>query len=215
MARADRVTAINAAPTSTGVTVIGGREWLEHRDRPGGRHPGSTVRVLDVYGRDVAPGTVGRVFLRPSGGCGVDLPLRQRHQHGRRRLRGRSVTLGWLDADGYLCLADRAADVLVTATGRGLPGAGRGGAGRASRRALVGRDRPARRSATAAGIERVHAVVDTAGADVTAAALHAWAAQRLPPAATPGTVELVDRPLRDDAGKVRRSRLRSARVSQA
>ena len=61
---------------------------------------------------------------------------------------------------------------------------------------------------------RVHAVVEADPAQVTPDELIAWVREHLSIYKVPRTVELVDEPLRDDAGKVRRAQLRAERVTQ-
>jgi bile acid-coenzyme A ligase len=58
----------------------------------------------------------------------------------------------------------------------------------------------------------VHAIVEADPAEVSAAELLAFVGERLVTYKLPRTVEFVDVPLRDDAGKVRRSALRAERV---
>jgi bile acid-coenzyme A ligase len=59
---------------------------------------------------------------------------------------------------------------------------------------------------------RIHAVIQPrAGLDLDD--LHAHLAVRLVAYKRPRSIELVDEPLRDDAGKVRRSQLRAERVA--
>jgi len=58
---------------------------------------------------------------------------------------------------------------------------------------------------------RIHAIVK-AGAAVTAEELSAHLADRLVTYKRPRSYEFVDEPVRDDAGKVRRSALREARL---
>jgi bile acid-coenzyme A ligase len=59
----------------------------------------------------------------------------------------------------------------------------------------------------------IHAIVHAKGA-VTPEALKAHLAERLVSYKQPRTYEFVDEPLRDDAGKVRRSALRDARLKK-
>jgi bile acid-coenzyme A ligase len=61
--------------------------------------------------------------------------------------------------------------------------------------------------------QRVHALVQPKG-DLTADDLRAHLAERLVRYKIPRSFELVDTPLRDDAGKVRRSALRDAAVAR-
>ena len=60
--------------------------------------------------------------------------------------------------------------------------------------------------------ERVHAVVDVAGADVSADELVSHVAERLVRYKVPRSVEIVHELLRDDSGKLRRSALRADRL---
>ena len=79
-------------------------------------------------------------------------------------------------------------------------------------------EHPAVRSSAVIGLpdddlgERVHAVVDVAEATVELDELLAFVAERLVRYKVPRSVELVREPVRDDAGKVRRSALRAARL---
>jgi bile acid-coenzyme A ligase len=58
----------------------------------------------------------------------------------------------------------------------------------------------------------VHAIVQADADEVSAAELLAFLAERLTTYKLPRTIEFVDEPLRDEAGKVRRSTLRAARI---
>jgi bile acid-coenzyme A ligase len=108
---------------------------------------------------------------------------------------------GHLDGEGYLFLADRGGD-RITRAGTSLYPA-------EVERVLE--SHPAVRSALAVGVpdedlgQRVHAITDVAGAVVGVEELLAWARDRLDPEKRPDTLELVREPLRDDAGKARRS----------
>ena len=80
-------------------------------------------------------------------------------------------------------------------------------------------EHPAVRSCAVIGLpdedkgNRVHAIVEADAGSVTEEELLAFAAE--PPrrsTSCPRTVEFVDEPLRDDAGKVRRTQLRAERL---
>jgi len=60
----------------------------------------------------------------------------------------------------------------------------------------------------------VHAIVEADGSGLTAPDLLSFAATQLAAYKLPRTVEFVDVPLRNDAGKIRRSALRAERVSK-
>jgi bile acid-coenzyme A ligase len=59
--------------------------------------------------------------------------------------------------------------------------------------------------------QRVHAVVERRDASLDADALTAFLREHLVLAKVPRSIEFVDGPVRDDAGKVRRSALRAVR----
>ena len=204
----ERVYEVYAGTESQGVTVIRGDEWLQRPGSVGRPALGTAFRVLDPDGRDVPPGTVGEVFMMPPDGPGTT--------YSYRGAQPRSVDgweslgdLGRLDADGYLYLADRSADLILS-----------GGANVYPAEVEAALDtHPAVRSSAVIGLpdddlgERVHAVVDVADAEVDPAELVAHVARQLVRYKVPRTVELVREPLRDDAGKVRRSALRAQRLA--
>jgi bile acid-coenzyme A ligase len=206
----ERVVEVYAGTESQGVTVIDGREWLEHPGSVGRPALGSRFRILDADGRDVPAGETGEVFMMPASGPGSTYTYRGAE--------ARSVDgweslgdLGRLDADGYLYLADRSADLILS-----------GGANVYPAEVEAAFDsHPAVRSSAVVGLpdddlgERVHAIVDVADADVWPADLLAHVAQQLVRYKVPRTIEIVHEPLRDDAGKLRRSALRAARLDQA
>ncbi|MDT7570325.1 MAG: bile acid-coenzyme ligase [Actinomycetota bacterium] len=203
----DRVVELYAGTESQGVTVIGGREWLEHPGSVGKPVLGSRFRVLDEHGRDVPPGTVGEIFMMPADGPGSTYRYRgaqPRDVDGWESL----GDLGSLDEEGYLYLADRSADLILS-----------GGANVYPAEVEAALDaHPAVRSSAVFGLpdddlgERVHAVVDVDDADVSVAELLAHVAQQLVRYKVPRTIEVVRDLLRDDSGKLRRSALRADRL---
>jgi bile acid-coenzyme A ligase len=203
----ERVVELYAGTESQGVTVIDGREWLQRPGSVGRPVLGSRFRVLDEHGRDVPAGTVGEVFMMPADGPGTTYRYRGAAPRG---IDGWESLgdLGHLDEDGYLFLADRSADLILS-----------GGANIDPAEVEAALDaHPAVRSSAVIGLpdddlgERVHALVDVADADVTADALLAYVAARLVRYKVPRTIEVVREPLRDDAGKLRRSALRAERL---
>jgi bile acid-coenzyme A ligase len=204
----DRVVEVYAGTESQGVTVIGGREWLERPGSVGRPALGSRFRVLDERGDDVPVGQVGEVFMMPAGGTGSTYRYRGAEP---RSIDGWESLgdLGRLDADGFLYLADRSADLILSGGANVYP---------AEVEAVLDAH-PAVRSSAVLGLpdddlgERVHAVVDVVDADVDEAELLAWVGERLVRYKVPRSLELVREPLRDDAGKVRRSALRAARLT--
>jgi bile acid-coenzyme A ligase len=117
--------------------------------------------------------------------------------------------MGWLDEDGYLYLVERKSDMILVGGANVYP---------AEIEAALDAH-PAVRSSAVIGLpdedlgSRVHAIVD-AIAPVTEAELRAHLAGRLVVYKVPRSFEFVREPLRDDAGKVRRSALREARLAR-
>ncbi len=191
-------------------TLISGTEWLEHRGSVGRPSGDRKVRILDPEGKECPPGTVGEVYMMPPGGRGSTY-----------RYIGAEATatpegwetlgdLGYLDEDGYLYLADRKTDMIVVGGANVYP-------------AVVesaGESHPALRASAVIGLpdadrgQRLHAIVETAE-PLSDDALRAHVAGQLVAYKVPRSFERVDEPLRDDAGKVRRSALREARVGGA
>jgi bile acid-coenzyme A ligase len=203
----ERVVELYAGTESQGVTVIDGREWLEHPGSVGRPALGSQFRILDREGRDVPAGVTGEVYMMPAGGPGSTYRYRGAEP---RSLDGWESLgdLGHLDADGYLYLADRSADLILT-----------GGANVYPAEVEAALDaHPAVRSSAVFGLpdddlgERVHAVVDVADAEVAVDELLAHVSARLVRYKVPRSLEVVREPLRDDAGKLRRSALRAERL---
>ena len=190
-----------------GGTLITGSEWLEHPGSVGKPTGGRKLRVLDAEGRELPPGEVGEVFMLPPGGQGSTY----RYVGATARADGEGWEtlgdLGYLDEDGYLYLTDRRTDMIVTAGENVYPAEVEG--------ALLAH--PGVQSCAVIGLpdedlgQRVHAIVQ-ARPGVDEAALRAHLGEQLLRYKTPRTFEFVDVPLRDEAGKVRRSALRDARL---
>lgn len=203
----ERILELYAGTEANGLTVIRGDEWLEH---PGsvGRPVGCELRILDPEThRELPAGEIGEVYMRSRRGAGETY-----------RYVGAEPTLvdgfdtigdlGWLDGDGYLHLADRRTDLIISGGANVYP---------AEVEAAID-THPAVRSSAVIGLpdddlgQRVHAVVD-ATEEVDEAQLLEHLAERLARYKVPRSVELTDEgPLRGDDGKVRRSALRQARM---
>ncbi|HSJ90999.1 MAG TPA: acid--CoA ligase, partial [Ilumatobacter sp.] len=114
--------------------------------------------------------------------------------------------MGWIDEDGFVYLADRRKDLIL-----------RGGANIYPAEVEAALDEhPAVRSCAVIGVpdddlgQRVHAIVDAPdGVDEDDLRVHM--AARLVSYKCPSTYEFVGEPVRDDAGKVRRSLLAAER----
>ncbi|HEX6571340.1 MAG TPA: AMP-binding protein [Steroidobacteraceae bacterium] len=206
----DRVWEVYSGTEAIGATSIGGREWLERRGSVGRLLPGASVRILDEHGGDVPPGAVGEIYFKPAGGRGSTY-----HYLGAEpRALGEWETfgdLGRVDPDGYLYLADRRTDLIIT-----------GGANVYPAEVEAALDAyPGVLASVVIGLpdpdlgHRVHAIVEVQRevAPLDPEALQAFLAERLVGYKRPRSIEVTFERLRDDSGKVRRSALRDARLT--
>ncbi|NMO94097.1 AMP-binding protein [Actinomycetospora sp. TBRC 11914] len=188
-----------AGTESQASAMIDGRDWLAH---PGsvGRVTRGQVRVCDDDGRVCPPGVTGELWMRPEGAPTYHyLGASPRSLDGWESL----GDMGRFDDEGYLYLADRRADMIVVGGANVYPAE--------VEAALLAHPEVA--DAVVVGIPDadlgrvVRAVVQPAdgAAPGLAERLPADLADRLAHHKIPRVVELVDHPLRDDAGKVRRA----------
>lgn len=189
-------------------TIISGTEWLEHRGSVGKVLYGE-ITILGPEGEQLPPGTVGEVYMRR----GADQGPSYRYIGAEARTRGDWESLGdigWLDEDGYLYLADRRTDMILVGGSNVYP---------AEVEAALD-EHPQVASSAVIGLpdddlgQVVHAIVQPApGLDeIDLDDLRGHLAARLVRYKQPRTFELVTEPLRDEAGKVRRSQLLADRV---
>ncbi|MEW6267964.1 MAG: AMP-binding protein [Thermodesulfobacteriota bacterium] len=98
-----------------GGTRISPEEWLERPGSVGRPWPGLAVKVLDEDGRECAPREVGTIYLSLAQGAGF--AYSGADGKTRAAFRGEFFTvgdMGWLDEDGYLYIADRKIDMIIT-----------------------------------------------------------------------------------------------------
>jgi bile acid-coenzyme A ligase len=198
-----------AGTEAQAVTVITGKEWLEH---PGsvGRPLLGEMRILEPDGNELPTGEVGQIWMRR--GDGEDNGYRYLGAEARAREGGWECLgdMGYFDADGYLYLTDRDSDMILVGGANVYPAEVEGARD----------EHPAVRSSCVIGLPDddlgsvPHAIIDLLD-DVTDDDLRAFLAERLVSYKIPRSFERVDEPLRDDAGKVRRSALREARLAGA
>ena len=186
-------------------TVISGTEWLAHRGSVG-RVLYGEMKILDPDGNELPPGEVGEVFLRRTPG----LPPSYRYIGAEARKRGDWESLGdvgWMDEDGYLYLADRRTDMILVGGANVYP---------AEVESALD-EHPLVASSCVIGLpdddlgQRVHALIQ-APRDIDLDELRVHLNERLVRYKQPRTFEIVDQPLRDEAGKVRRSQLAADRT---
>ncbi|WP_072383303.1 AMP-binding protein [Novosphingobium sp. NDB2Meth1] len=181
---------------------IGGSEWLE---RPGsvGRPIGNgRIRILRGDGSEAAPGEHGEVFAMPPGGPGSTY----RYIGAERRATDdgwESVgDVGWLDPEGYLFLADRKDDLIISGGVNIWP---------AEVEAAVLRHPDVRSCAVFGKPDAdlgaaVHAVIES-GAALTLEDLTLFLTDHLARAKHPRSIDVTSQTVRDDAGKFRKPRV--------
>lgn len=202
----ERLMEVYGGSEALGVATIRGDEWLAH---PGsvGRPLGDTVfRIVGPDGEDVPTGEPGEILARRASGAStyryVGAPSRVRTDGW-----DASGDLGRLDEDGYLYVLDRVDDMIISGGANVFPAEVEG----------VLDAHPGVRTSAAFGMpdedlgQRVQAVVELADPTVAPAELVEWARARLEREKVPRVVEIVEGPLRNEAGKVRRSLLREER----
>jgi bile acid-coenzyme A ligase len=196
----DRIFELYGASDSPGNTVISGREWLTHRGSVG-RPALGEFAIRGPDGRQLPAGDVGEIWIRPPQG----MPSRAYVLGAPPPPEDGWTTvgdLGWLDSDGYLYVSDRRTDMLVTGGENVYPAEVEG--------ALE--SHPGVLGAAVIGLadedlgHRVHAIVHVVPG-TTEAELREHLSGQLARYKNPRSYELVDYPLRDDAGKVRKSQL--------
>jgi len=207
---AEKIWELYAGTEMQAVPVIRGHDWLAH---PGavGRVTGGEMKIVDPRtGEDLPAGQVGEIFLRVTPGGKPTY----------RYLGAEAQTIGegWeslgdmgsFDEEGYLYLADRRADMILSGGANIYP---------AEIEAALNEHRGVE-SCAVIGLpdddlgQVVHAVCRASPciAPPSDEELRAFVGERLVRYKVPRSFEWVDEPVRDDAGKVRRSALRSERV---
>jgi bile acid-coenzyme A ligase len=204
----DRIFELYGGTEAQTRTIITGAEWLAHRGSVGLPDPG-TVLIADADGNELPAGQMGEVWLRNTRGTPT---YRYVGAEARQRDGGWESLgdMGYLDADGYLYLGDRAADMILSGGANIYP---------AEVEAAI-QEHDAVRSCAVIGLPDddkgnvVHAIVEADAGAIDQRELLQFLAERLVAYKLPRTIEFVDEALRDDAGKVRRSALRAQRLSR-
>jgi long-chain acyl-CoA synthetase len=102
--------------TETGAVVFcSSQDWLDHPGTVGKAMPGADVRVIDADGNSLPPTEIGEVVARTAGIADFTY-----HGDDAKRAASEKVGLiapgdiGYLDADGFLYLCDRAKDMIIS-----------------------------------------------------------------------------------------------------
>jgi len=190
-----------------GGCAITGQEWLAKPGSVGKAMPG-TLRILRSDGSVADAGEIGEVHFPAAGkdkfryiGAEAKTDASGGYSIG---------DLGHVDEDGYLFLADRRSDLIL-----------RGGANiyPAEVEAVLD-EHPLVSSSAVIGLpagdlgERVHAIIQLrSGEPLDLPSVRAHVEDRLSKYKWPSSYEVIDAPLRDDAGKIRRSLLKTERLA--
>jgi bile acid-coenzyme A ligase len=204
---AERIFELYAGTEAQTATIISGVEWLTHRGSVGRVIPG-TVKITAENGDELPVGEMGEVWMRS---------LRESPTYRYVGATARTLDGGWeslgdmgrLDAEGYLYLGDRASDMILSGGANIYP---------AEIESAL-QEHPHVRSCAVIGLPDddkgniVYAIVEATREQVSEDDLKSFLGERLVAYKVPRIFEFVDVPLRDDAGKVRRSALREERLN--
>jgi len=208
---AERVYEVYGSAEGIGSTIIRGDEWLAHRGSVG-RSAACEIRILDEEGNPLPPREVGEIFMRR-----LDGSVPTFRYVGASTLKSTPDgfaslgDLGWLDEDGYLYIADRRIDMIVSGGANVYP---------AEVEAALS-EHPALADVAVVGVpdeewgRRVHAVVQPrdAAEPPSLRELDAHVRERIAGWKAPKTYEFVAELPRNEAGKIRRSALAAERES--
>ncbi|BBY95062.1 AMP-dependent synthetase [Mycobacterium gallinarum] len=188
------------------LTFISGDQWLTHPGSVGVVVAGE-MKVLDDDGNECPPGVTGEIYMRRS--PGTSPTYRYIGATAKQRDGWDSLgDLGYFDEDGFLYLNDRRVD-MFTVGGRNVYPAEIESALSAHPDVL---------SCLVVGVPHEdlgqvpHAIVQ--GNDLDEGAVIAFLSERVAGYKLPHTVEFSDTPLRDDAGKARRSAVRDEVIAR-
>jgi len=205
----ERIWELYAGTEGTGATIISGAEWLAHPGSVGRAIAGTQIVILDDDGTPLPAGEVGEVFIRPEGGQGSTYHYVGAEAKANADGFESLGDMGYVDRDGFLYLTDRRSDMILSGGANIYP---------AEVEAAIDAY-PGVRSSAVIGLPHddmgnaVHAIIDRPEGPIEPAELDAFLRQRLVSYKLPRSIEFVAEPLRDDAGKVRRTALRAARLA--
>ena len=201
----EKIFELYAGTEAQSVTIIRGDEWMAHRGSVG-RPVSGEMRIQDPDTYEVLPaGEIGEVFMRADND-------RVTYEYIGAQARvspdgWESLgDMGYMDGDGYLFLADRRGDMILSGGANIYP---------AEIEAALD-EHPDVVSCAVIGLpdddlgNRIHAVVQVS-APISATDMSSFLADKLVRYKIPRTYDFVDFVVRDDAGKVRRSALREER----
>ena len=205
---ADVIWELYGGTEGQGGTVITGQQWLEHRGSVGKPNVTCEMIIVNEAGERLPANEIGEVYMRPLTGPGSTyryIGAEAKAIDGGFESIG---DMGYFDDDGYLYLADRQTDMILSGGANIYP---------AEVEAVID-SCPGVRSSAVIGLpdedmgNLIHAIVDAPGG-VSEETLLAHLNERLVRYKVPRTIEFSNEPLRDDAGKLRRKKLREERMA--
>ena len=206
---AEKIWELYGATEGIGGSVIRGDAWRKKRGSVGRPSPGTDLRIYDDRGVEMAPGVTGEIYIK----IGSPASAPYYYIGAKAKLIGEYQSvgdIGHIDEDGYLYLSDKRSDLIL-----------RGGANIYPAEVESALDEHEKVGSSAVvGLpsedlgQRVHAIVQPRpGCEIDLKDLHDFVSRRLAKYKLPESYEILDAPLRNDAGKVRRSALRDERVA--
>jgi bile acid-coenzyme A ligase len=195
---------------NVGLVSIDGAEWLLH---PGsvGKNDATLVRILDEDGSDLPAREVGEIFMRNTEETGPSFEYKGAPPPRRTPDGFTSIgDMGWLDEDGYLYIADRRSDMIVSGGANVFPAE--------VEAALLEHERVF--DAVVIGLpdeewgQRIHALIQPGSLETAPSPeeLRAYCRERLASFKVPKAFEIVERLPRSDAGKLNRRALAEERT---
>lgn len=200
------VTEFYGSSEGTGPVVCSSQEWMDRPGTVGKPNPRLEATVVDDDGNDVPVRSIGTLYFRRVDGPPVyhgdqDKTDRSRLPDGRFTV----GDVGWMDEDGYVYLADRRVDLILSGGANVYP---------AEIEAVI-LEHPDVRDAAVFGIphpefgEEVKAAVELqGGATADAAAIIGWCRTRLASYKCPKTVDFHEALPREASGKLKKRYLR-------
>lgn len=194
------------ASEAHGLITCRGDQWLSHPGTLGRPALGTEIKILDAEHEELPPGEVGSIYLRSPNGLGAfyvgrDVAPIPVTEDGYATV----GDLGWLDEDGFVYLADRRSDMIVTGGVNVFP---------AEVESALS-EHPDVADVVVIGLsdaewgKRVHAIVVAVDPEdpPTRHSIVEFAKSRLAPYKVPKSVEFIDRLPRSDAMKLSRAAL--------
>ena len=204
----EKVWEVYGSSEGVGATMIRGDEWLHHPGSVGLPTEGTEMKILDEQQQELPAGEVGEIYMKSKTGPTFEYigasPLKSTPEGFY------SIgDLGAVDEDGYLYIADRRTDMIVTGGANVYP---------AEVEAALG-EHPDVADVVVVGVpddewgRRVHAIVQPrdSGQPPLVSDLNRYVRERIVNYKAPKTYEFLDEFPRNEAGKIRRSQLAAER----